>query len=75
MYKSNAGFSNTLQQLVKLFEEKEPQCMKNIEKLEFVRNNLQVGIQITKNIYSSVHHFQVFVRFLGYMLETNPKYK
>ena len=40
-----------------------------------MKNNLQVGVQITKSIYSTVYGFETFVKFLEYMFQSNSKYK
>jgi hypothetical protein len=36
---------------------------------------VQVGLQIARHVYATVGSFEVFVRFLGYILESNPKCK
>lgn len=46
-----------------------------MEKLEIVKNNPQVGLQILKNIYSSVNTFEVFVKYIGFLLENFQQYR
>ena len=74
---SQKSFTNkiSLEEIMELFSEREPQCKKYIEKLGFVRTNLDVGVQITKSVYSSITGFDMFVKFLEYMFQSNPEYK
>ena len=34
-----------------------------------------MGFQVTKSIYSSIFQFDVFVKFLEYLFQSNPEYK
>ena len=61
--------------MIELFNDREPQCRKYVEKLGFVRTNLDVGVQITKSVYSSINEFVMFVKFLEFMFQYNPDYK
>ena len=71
----NAGKKVGLEEMVELFEEREPQCKKYVEKLGFIKNNLEVGVQITKSIYSAIYGFDMFVKYLEFMFQFNPQYK
>lgn len=34
-----------------------------------------MGLQLTKNIYSTINSFEVFIKYVGFLLEHYPKYK
>lgn len=42
--------------------------------MDIVKNNVQVGLQITKNVYSMIHEFENFVKFIAFVLDNYPKY-
>ena len=40
-----------------------------------MHNNLELAVSITKNIYNSIRGFDVFVKYLAFLFESNAKYK